>query len=357
MLDCYGKCSPFRLEASGPTEDALKILAQSGLNTVRLRLWVNPSAHTPHGWPTDDYSYANLTSVLALARRLRDAHLDLWLDFHYSDGWSDPKQQTKPALWSKLSLSHLQHAVYNHTLSALEALTAQGTPPTIVQVGNEIDNGMLWAESDQQCSDGGALYRPGCIDESKASQGNWPAFASLVSAGVRAVRKAAPQAEIMIHTALANEKDIADIVAWYQNLVSAGARDWDMIGLSFYSFFGAGNTSVIPKFSALTTAFHGKRVVLAETAYHYQYGNTRQFPPTPAGQLAYIQTVLVELHALPGGGGVAWWGAEYYNFTSGAGWTGLWDQQAVALPALTLGWQHQHQPQHRHQPQHQHQPQ
>ncbi len=79
MLDCYGKCSPFRLEASGPTEDALKILAQSGLNTVRLRLWVNPSEHTPQGWPTDDYSYANLTSVLALVRRLRDAHLDLWL--------------------------------------------------------------------------------------------------------------------------------------------------------------------------------------------------------------------------------------------------------------------------------------
>ena len=67
MLDCYGKCSPFRLEASGPTEDALKILAQSGLNTVRLRLWVNPSAHTPQGWPTDDYSYANLTSVLTPA--------------------------------------------------------------------------------------------------------------------------------------------------------------------------------------------------------------------------------------------------------------------------------------------------
>jgi arabinogalactan endo-1,4-beta-galactosidase len=209
------------------------------------------------------------------------------------------------------------------------------------QVGNEITNGMLWAPSGSPCSTGGALYQPGC-----ATGAQWSVLGALVAAGTRAVRDAAPSATLLIHTDLGNHlgsSTNADfIVQWYSSLVAAGAADWDGVGLSFYPHWGAGNTSNVAKLSAVASAFPGKRIVLAETSYPYQGGLAppgSQFPYTLDGQLAYTRAVLAAMRALPGGWGVAWWGAEYYAMQSGAGWTSLWDETGVALPALEQGWQ------------------
>lgn len=91
-----------------------------------------------------------------------DAGLELWLDFHYSDWWADPGHQAKPAAWSNLSLPQLTVAIQDFSHSAVAALVAQGTPPSIVQVGNEINAGMLWPQPGQSCSDSGSLHIPGC---------------------------------------------------------------------------------------------------------------------------------------------------------------------------------------------------
>ena len=136
LEDCYGTCSPYRATGSGPTQDAMAISSSAGLNTVRLRLWVDPSVNTTNGWPGPDYSYANLTSVLALARRAKAAGLFIWLDFHYSDVWADPGHQYKPSSWADFTGPILEDAVFNHTYAALKALEAQATPPSVVQVGN-----------------------------------------------------------------------------------------------------------------------------------------------------------------------------------------------------------------------------
>ena len=341
MLDAGGTDSPFRATNGGPTGDALAMTAAGGATHVRLSLWVNPLAHNPTGWPArGDDTYANLTGVLAMAKRVVANKMRVWLDFHYSDTWADPGHQAKPAAWAALTVPELAAAVTAHTTKALVALAAQGTPADVVQVGNEISAGMLWAEPRQTCAEGGALFKDGCA--ALGPNGNWPTFASLMAAGLRAVRAAQPDALLMVHSDLGNELNASSgayIVTFYEKLQQFGAGDFDAIGLSFYAEWGAGPSTDVAKLSIVHAAFPDKLIILAETAYPFQGARNpwAEFPFTEQGQLAYLKSVTAQVRALQGGGGLAYWGAEFYNQSSGAGWTSLWGEDGVALPALSQG--------------------
>jgi len=100
---------------------------------VRLRLWVDPPA-----------GYSDLQSVLAMARRAKAAGMRILLDPHYSDFWADPQKQPTPAAWAGQDLPTLAATVRAYTRDALNALSAQGTPAQMLQLGNEIRNGILW---------------------------------------------------------------------------------------------------------------------------------------------------------------------------------------------------------------------
>jgi arabinogalactan endo-1,4-beta-galactosidase len=325
--DCDGACPVFRESAESAPEDVFAMLASAGVTTVRLRLWNNPVASE---------SYANLTGVLGLARRVRGAGLQVWLDLHMSDTWADPGHQFKPGAWASLPAAELEAAVYNWTLLALGALSAQGTTPQIVQVGNEINNGMLWSAPGQPCGAGGNLSSP--------CEANFPVFASFVRAGLQAVTDACPSCLRMVHSAqgsgLADPGGVQAVVDFFSGLLSAGAQ-FDLIGLSFYPHWGAGNSTNIALLAQVAAALPDLAIVIAETAYQYEDGppGGGQFPSTPAGQLAYLQSAIQQVRALPdqAGVGLAWWGTEYVN-GSGAGMTALWDTSYVALPALLQGW-------------------
>ena len=338
MLDDYGRASPFRARAGGAAGDAVAMAGAGGATHVRLRLWVDPLAHNPTGWPSrGDDTYANLTGVLGMARRVGAAGLRVWLDLHYSDTWADPGHQAKPAAWAALPLPALAAALAAHTTEALGALRAQGTPAAIVQVGNEITAGTLWGEP---CAAGGALFAAGCNETAQ-----WPRFAALVRAGLDAARAAQPDALLMIHTDLGNKLNetwgAGYVSTWYSQLVAGlgagGAAAFDAIGLSFYPHWGAGHTSNIARLGVVHDAFPDKQILLAECSWPYQGAASPydEFPVSPDGQVAFAKAVAAQMRALPGGAGFAWWGAEFYNQTSGAGWTSLWDEQGVALPALS----------------------
>ena len=119
----------------GTQADALEILTSYGMNYARLRVWVDPAD-----------GYHNLDELLAMAPRLKAAGLKLLVDFHYSDNWADPGKQYKPAAWKELDFEALKQALYDHTYAVVSALAAQGTPPDMVQIGNEINAGLLAAE-------------------------------------------------------------------------------------------------------------------------------------------------------------------------------------------------------------------
>jgi arabinogalactan endo-1,4-beta-galactosidase len=99
---------------------------------MRLRLWVDPPA-----------GYSDLPGLLAMARRAKAAGMRLLLDPHYSDFWADPQQQPIPASWPQ-DLPPLAQKVHDYTRDVLDALSDQGTPAQMLQLGNEIRNGMLW---------------------------------------------------------------------------------------------------------------------------------------------------------------------------------------------------------------------
>lgn len=186
---------------AGDETDCFALMKSLGMNTIRLRVWVNPN-------PT----WNNTQDVVAKALRAKQANLRVMINFHYSDSWADPGKQTKPSAWSTFGLEALRTAIDSHTKSVLQALKTSGVEPEWVQVGNETNDGMLWPSG-------------------RASQGGMAAYAQFVNAGYDAVKSVFPNARVIVH--LANGFD-NNLYQWnIGGLVSNGAK-FDVIGLSLY---------------------------------------------------------------------------------------------------------------------------
>ena len=95
-------------EQGQPTE-AFSLLEKNGINSVRIRIWNDPSA-VPGA-----KGHCGLADTVAMAKRIKEHHMHFVLDFHYSDFWADPAKQRKPHEWEHLSFEELQQAVYDYT--------------------------------------------------------------------------------------------------------------------------------------------------------------------------------------------------------------------------------------------------
>src|ERR1035437_5958209 len=121
--------------SAGTEMECMALLKSLGMNSIRLRVWVNPA----DGW-------CNSQDVLAKALRAKNLGMKIMIDFHYSDSWADPSKQTKPTAWTNLSFNDLKTAVATHTTDVLNLLKTNNITPEWVQVGNETGNGMLWED-------------------------------------------------------------------------------------------------------------------------------------------------------------------------------------------------------------------
>jgi arabinogalactan endo-1,4-beta-galactosidase len=146
-----------------------------------------------------------------MARRVKAAGMGLLLDFHYSDYWADPQQQNKPLAWENLQYPALRDSVRSYTTSVLQALNRQGTLPDMVQIGNEINHGLLWPE--------------GHIS-------NLDQLAGLLQAGVEGTEAVDPKIPVMMHIALGGQNDESRF--WLDNMLARGVK-FDILGLSYYS--------------------------------------------------------------------------------------------------------------------------
>ena len=197
-----------RFSDGGVEGDAIEILRDNGFNYIRLRLFVNPKSEL--GYSQRD-GYCDLEHTLAMAKRVKDAGMYLLLDFHYSDNWADPQKQIMPQAWQTYSYDEVCAEVYNHTKSVLEALAKQGTTPDMIQIGNEVSNGMLWPYGSVRHSFSG--------------------LCGLLKEGVRAARECAPDAEIMLHVALGGQAEESE--RFFDAMAKYGV-DYDLIGQSYY---------------------------------------------------------------------------------------------------------------------------
>jgi len=192
---------------NGIQKDAIEILKDHGFNYIRLRIFNNPA--TAKGY-SPQKGFCDLEHTKQMALRVKKAGMKLLLDFHYSDYWADPQQQNKPSAWEGLTDKKLALALKDYTKDVILALKTQGTSPDMVQIGNEINHGMVWPD--------------GHI-------GNPDQLARLIIAGADGVKDVDPSIIIMLHVALGGQND--ESVFWLDNMIARGVK-FDIIGLSYY---------------------------------------------------------------------------------------------------------------------------
>jgi len=315
-------------ESDGTATAALQILKNHGLNYARLRVWVDPAD-----------GYHNKEKILEMAQRLKDLDIKLLVDFHYSDNWADPGKQIKPAAWKDLDLDHLKQAVYDHTFDVCNSLVTQGTPPDMVQVGNEINSGMLWPD--------GHTWDPP----------NWDNLAELLTAGYDAVKVCSPKTPVMLHIAEGGDNDLA---RWWFDNITGRKVPFDVIGISYYPYWHGSLMELQGNLNDITGRYD-KDVIVVETAYAFtnqdndNYPNivddklaNPSYPLTPEGQRAFLRDVMAVVRAVNHGRGlgVFYWDATWTAVT-GNGWDNTdpasgnaWENQALfdfdgrVLPAL-----------------------
>ncbi|KAJ7136560.1 endogalactanase [Mycena epipterygia] len=262
------------------------ILHTHGTNLARIRVWTSTN--------NADYS---LAYGLALAKRAVAAGMTLYIDLHYSDTWADPGHQAIPAGWPT-TLSGLNTQIFTYTQSLVAAFAAQGTPISFLEVGNEINDGMLWPVG--QISVNG--YSP---------------LSQLLHSAVNGARAASSTVKTVIH--LANGWDAAGVSSFYQQIFIAGElalADVDVMGFSFYPFYDTRATlsSLQSSLQAMVTKY-GKDVMIAETDWPATgscNGVTLSQPAIPistAGQQTWILDIRNVLSALTGshGIGIIYW--------------------------------------------------
>jgi beta-galactosidase len=196
-----------KFSEEGTEKDAIQLLKQHGFNYVRLRIFNDPARDSGYA---PGKGYCNLDYTLKMAKRVKDAGMKLLLDFHYSDYWADPGKQHKPAAWRGLNFVQLKQALYDYTKQVIAALKAQGTAPDMVQIGNEINHGIVWPEG---------------------SVAHIDSLAQLVNAGTAAVKAVDPSIAMMLHVALGGQNDES---AWFIDNMLARGVHFDVIGQSYY---------------------------------------------------------------------------------------------------------------------------
>ena len=306
---------------NGAPRNMLAILKARGCNTLRLRLWVNPAG--------TGEQVNNLAYTAALGRQIKQAGFKLLLDFHYSDFWADPGHQTKPAAWKDMDSDTLTKTVETYSRDVIVAMRKGGAMPDIVEVGNEVTNGMLWPEGNVEKPDG------------------WKHFSTLFAAGVRGVKEGTgplPAPCIMLHVSGGAS---ADLMHWYfSNLhAAAPALDFDIIGLSYYPDGNETLADLAASMAFLAQTYH-KPIMIAETSFpadggtpspkeimHIQYGRT------PEGQSRFLSDLIKTVKAVPDGlgRGVLYWEIDwvYIKGLPQYGCTPLFDNNFNARPALT----------------------
>ena len=271
--------------------DPLDAFRSNGVSYMRIRIWNDPKS--PDGEPYLAGT-CDLDNYVKLAKLAKEKGYKILMDLHYSDFWADPGKQMIPKAWVNYGINEMTEAVYSFTKHCLEVAVKEGVAPEMIQVGNEITNGILWPV--------GKL-------EIDGKRGNYDNFCRLIKAGVSACREITPSAEIMLHLERSNDKEVYQ--EFYTEMASHGV-DYDIIGASYYPYWHGTPAQLMENLNACK--HFGKKIIIAELGYGFTDkgylmngeqkrlvisderaivpGVTDVYPLTPDGQARYIEDFL-----------------------------------------------------------------
>lgn len=280
----------------GKSVDALDSFRSNGVDYMRIRLWNHPYDENGNSYLAGTCDTDNF---LKLAKLAQSKGYKILLDFHYSDFWADPQKQMLPKAWKDYSFEQLVQAVYDFTKTTLLQAQANGIDIAMVQVGNEITNGMMWPA--------GKL-----VDSATGVRSNYPNLIALIKSGVRACRQIFPNAQIVLH--LERSYDQAVYNEFFSQMQFANV-DYDVIGMSYYPYWHGSfdmffaNVNNCKKF--------GKKIMAVEFGYGFtlegysivkngktiqltvdsdlvdEFGVADQYPITVQGQTQFVHDFLL----------------------------------------------------------------
>ena len=344
-------------QLNGTSQDLLPLLKSQGVNLVRLRLWVDPKSTSNEVYGGGD---SDLARVIRLAKRAKAQNMAFMLDLHYSDFWTDPGKQFKPKAWAALSTDELVAQVQSYTQDVIGQLITAGVAPDYVQIGNELNSGMLWPTGKNWAANGETV-------------GGFDVLARLLSAGVTGLRAAetaggvTTPAKTILHLA---EGGNNSKFRWWFDEITKRKVSFDIIGISYYPYWHGTLAALQSNMNDMVSRY-SKPVMVVETAYAFTLENGDSlgnnfgqasdatnggYPATAAGQRSFLKDLKAKIAAVPNGQGLgfvywepdwlpvndATWatdaGISYLNTTGNVG--NAWENQALfdfsgdALPAL-----------------------
>jgi arabinogalactan endo-1,4-beta-galactosidase len=289
-------------DVDGSQKDCLQLLKDRGINTIRLRVFVNPSNHLING-------HCSTAETVVMAVRAKNMGMRIMIDFHYSDTWADPNNQTKPAAWANHSFTQLKDDVYNHTYSVLSSLQASGVTPEWVQIGNEIPSGLLWPE--------------GKIVNNQ----NWNQLAQLLNKGYEATKAINQGIKVVVHIDRGNDNAR---FRWFFDNLTTNNVNYDVIGMSYYPYWLGSNytttiTNLQNNLNDMVSRYNKEVMVVELGGDHLQAQNTKDM----------ITAVVNAVKTVPNnkGLGVIYWEPEgeksWSNYQLNA-----WQSDGKPSPAL-----------------------
>ena len=276
--------------------DPLKEFINNNVKSMRIRVWVDP-------YSIDGKKYlggtCDLDNFLRLARLAKTYGYTIYLDLHYSDFWADPGKQTKPKAWDNLNTIELEKKVYDYTKEVLLRIKCENIDLDMIQVGNEITNGMLWPN--------GKL-----IENGDNERTNYETLSKFLKAGFRACKEIFPNALRMIHLEKSYDKKI--YTEYFSNMEKYGV-EYDVIGASYYPYWHGTMEELFDNLNTQKKLFN-KKIVIAELGYAFTLENyiltnngmehklvvgedniesfqmVKEFPLTKKGQSDFIEKFL-----------------------------------------------------------------
>ena len=288
-----------------PITDMLGFFKQQGLNSMRVRLFVDP---TKSG---DIAACQDLDYVKALGKRIKDAGFSLMLDFHYSDTWADPGKQWTPDAWKTLTNEQLNEKIYEYTKDCLEQMVAAGATPDFIQTGNEISYGILWGTE----ASVGKNSTNRCYTNSP--EANWTRFISLLKQAGKACREVCKDAKIILHSERTAKPSV---LTDFLDRMKAASVDYDIIGLSYYPYHHGNLAKLETALNTIEGKNYGKDIMIVETGYYYAWQTSdlggdgadlsKTYPISPTGQQAFTKALIEILNKHEQVKGLYWWWME-----------------------------------------------